>query len=186
MEQPSAVDVICAERLAELWKDHATGLTLLCRGRCNAPDDCVQEAFIKLANQNEVPRDPVAWLATVARNLAISQTRSESRRREREIQAGTGKPNWFEPPQHDSLAAQHQANLQSALEQLDPTTREIVIAHVWTGLSFRQISDVLEISKSSAARQYQTGLAALKRALLSGETPDSPPTQRPFCESSHE
>jgi len=158
--------VIGADELANLWRKHAASLALLCRLRCSSPEDCVQEAFIRLAREVPVPDDPVAWLARVARNEALSRWRSDQRRRQRELRVAAERPAWFIEPRlagDDSLASP--AEVQAALEQLDESTREIVVAHLWSGLTFRQIAEAFELSSSAAHREYVAGLDRLKQLL---------------------
>lgn len=158
--------MIGAEELANLWRRHAASLALLCRLRCSSPEDCVQEAFIRLAREVPTPDDPVAWLARVARNEALSRWRSDQRRRQREQLAAAERPAWFIDSRlsgDEPLASA--AEIQTALEQLDESTREIVVAHLWGGLTFRQIAEAFELSSSAAHRQYAGGLAQLKQLL---------------------
>ena len=69
------------ELLGRLVDDHAAALTLFARQWCAAPEDVVQEAFVKLAAQRPLPNDPVAWLFRVVRNGASSAARADRRRR---------------------------------------------------------------------------------------------------------
>lgn len=50
-------------------------------------EDIVQSAFIKLATEDPVPSNCVAWLFTVTRRLAINEQVSRSKRRSRELRA---------------------------------------------------------------------------------------------------
>lgn len=167
--------LIAAEQLAELWQRHAAGLILLNRHHCANPEDCVQEAFIRLASQVPAPDDPLAWLARVARNAAISQSRADARRRHREQAVAAVRTPWFTEGASDSLGENYGARLPEALASLSSDQREVVVAHVWAGLSFRQIAEVMEISKSTANRLFQTGLSHLKHQLLIHESPMSVP-----------
>jgi DNA-directed RNA polymerase specialized sigma24 family protein len=67
--------------LGQLMDNHAAALTQYARQWCLAPEDVVQEAFLKLAAQASMPAAVVPWLYRVVRNLAISAARSEQRRR---------------------------------------------------------------------------------------------------------
>jgi hypothetical protein len=71
------------EELGDLIDRHAAALTLYARQWCAAPEDVVQEAFIKLAGLARVPATPAAWLHRVVRNGAISAGRAEQRRAHR-------------------------------------------------------------------------------------------------------
>ena len=50
----------------------------------------------------------------------------------------------------------------AAMEELFQHEREIVVAHIWGGLTFEQIGKMLGSSKSSVHRKYYEGLARLK------------------------
>ena len=160
--------MISPDELIRLWSEHAAALELLARARCSSPDDCVQVAFIRLASCEDVPDDPVAWLARVVRNLAIDHSRTELRRQRREREFAAAYREAFEGTASldDTLDAEEVAQ---ALLELDVDTRELVTAHVWTGLSFRQIGAAFGISSSSAHRQYLAALDQLRQALRAGE-----------------
>ena len=49
--------------------------------------------------------------------------------------------------------------------QLEIEDREILVAHVWTGLSFRQIADAYDSSSSVVHRRYQAALLKLRDHL---------------------
>lgn len=51
------------------------------------------------------------------------------------------------------------------MQSLDEVQREIMIAHIWAHMSFRQIADAFAISPATAHRQYQMGLAQLRTTM---------------------
>ena len=58
--------MLSSKELAGLWKSHSAPLLLIARGHCGAiangaAEDCVQEAFVRLATQDPEPRDPAGW-----------------------------------------------------------------------------------------------------------------------------
>src|SRR5438874_540891 len=59
------------ELIGRLIDAHAAALTLYARQRCAAPEDVVQEAFVKLATRAVPPPHVVAWLYTVVRNRLL-------------------------------------------------------------------------------------------------------------------
>ena len=150
------------ELLGQLLDRHLPALTLLARRWCSWPEDVVQEAFFQLTRQYEWPRDPAAWLYRAVRNGAISAGRAETRRRRHELAAAAIGRSWFvESPGAaiDSRAA------AAALANLDGDERDVIVAHVWGGLSFSQIAEFLESSTSTVHRRYQAGLMALRELL---------------------
>ena len=155
--------VISPQDLAYLWREHATGLRLFARGYSQAnAEDLLQEAFIRLARQRDLPRDPLAWLIRTLRNLGVDQVRSESRRRAREHNFAISRPAWFEPSDRDEI---DQQTMQSALQQLDDLQRDVVVAHIWNGLSFRQIAESFSVATATAHRRYLEALQILREVL---------------------
>ena len=154
-----------SSQIADLWNQHAAALQLLARARCNVAEDCVQEAFARLATEDPAPEDAVAWLARVVRNESISQLRKAQRRRRREDVFAHERSPWLQPPDsfNDDLIAADE--IQQGLLSLDTESREIIIAHLWTGLSFRQIAEAFAISSSAVHRHYHTALARLRDQL---------------------
>ena len=150
------------ERLGRLLDERAAALTLFARQWCAAPEDVVQEAFVKLAAQRPPPNDPVAWLFQVVRNGALSAARAERRRRRHEADAAARRPAWFAPAEHAALDGEAAA---AALEALPVEEREVVVAHLWGGLSFEQIGRMAGVSPSTAHRRYLKALTALRERL---------------------
>ena len=157
--------VLSSSQIADLWNQHAAALQLLARARCSMAEDCVQEAFARLATEDPAPEDAVAWLARVVRNEAISQFRRDQRRRRRENVFAHERGPWLQPA--DSLKDDFMAadEIQQGLLRLDAESREIIIAHLWTGLSFRQIAEAFETSSSAVHRQYHAALSQLRDQL---------------------
>jgi RNA polymerase sigma factor (sigma-70 family) len=164
------------DALGRLLDAHGAGLALYARQWCAAPEDAVQEAFLKLAARADAPPDAVSWLYAVTRNLARTAGRSERRRRHHEA-AAARKPNWFAPVEGAGLDAEAAA---AALAGLPPEERETVVARIWGGLSFEQIGHLLGASAATAHRRFAAGLALLRERLrvpcpTSRSIPNSPP-----------
>jgi RNA polymerase sigma factor (sigma-70 family) len=150
------------ELLGQLLDRHLPALTLLARRWSSAPEDVVQEAFVQFARQRECPDDPVAWLYRVVRNEAISAGMAETRRRRHESAAAATGGGWFVDSPDVTIDSQTAA---AALDKLQADQRDVIVAHVWGGLSFSQIAEVLDSSTSAVHRKYQSGLAALREHL---------------------
>jgi RNA polymerase sigma-70 factor (ECF subfamily) len=142
--------------------EHAAALVLYARQWCAAPEDVVQEAFCKLAAQRRLPDNPASWLYKVVRNAALSMARADRRRQRHEATAAAKLSSWFMPAEENALDADIAA---AALQTLPIEEREVIVAHLWGGLTFEQIAELTETSASTAHRRYLAGLAALRERL---------------------
>src|SRR5579884_3259773 len=150
------------ELLGRLVDEHAAALVLYARQWCATPEDVVQEAFVKLASQRRPPDHFAGWLYRVVRNGALDAARAERRRRHHETAAARRMPNWFAPTEAARLDGE---TVTAALQGLPIEQREILVAHLWGGLTFEQIGELTGVSSSTAHRRYLAGLSALRERL---------------------
>jgi RNA polymerase sigma-70 factor (ECF subfamily) len=150
-----------ATDVAGLIDGHAAPLVLYARQWCDAPEDVVQEAFLKLVRLGRPPEDAVAWLYRVVRYGALDAAKMARRRRRRES-AAARPMRWFVEPELDGLDAE---TAVAALQRLPPEQREVIVARHWGGLSFEQIADVAGCSASTAFRRYTAGVEVLRKRL---------------------
>ena len=151
------------ELLGHLLDRHSAALELYARQWCETPEDVVQEAFLKLAGQGVLPSHPAAWLFRVVRNGAIAAGRSAMRRRRHEARAAIEATPWFEPAGERDILDPEAA--EAGLRALPIEQREVIVAHLWGGLTFEQIAEVAGCSSSTAHRSYSAGIATLRRRL---------------------
>jgi RNA polymerase sigma-70 factor (ECF subfamily) len=150
-----------AQALGQLIDRHAAALVLYARQWCRTPEDVVQESFVKLAAQRRPPDSVVAWLYRTVRNGALSAARAEQRRRHHESTAAR-RAVWFEPAAGSGLDGEA---ARQALEALPLDLREPVLAHLWGGLSFAEVGQLMGCSTATAHRRYLEGLSALRERL---------------------
>lgn len=154
---------ISPEELRVLVDRHAAVLELFARqwSVLSAPD-VVQAAFFKLAMMESPPEPQLPWLFRVVRNASISVARIEARRKKRELDSSQAHASWFVTNQDDQIDA---TQATEALSQLPQPQREIIVARIWGELSFQEIADLMEISSSSAHRQFIAALSKLREKL---------------------
>ncbi len=146
---------------ARLLDSHGPPLILYARQWCVAPEDVVQEAFLKLVALRQPPRAVVPWLYRVVRNAALDAGKAARRRQRRE--SAVARPiRWFVEPEVEGLDA---SSAVAALQRLPDEEREVIVARLWGGLSFEQIAEVTGCSASTAFRRYSAGLASLRKEL---------------------
>jgi RNA polymerase sigma factor (sigma-70 family) len=146
---------------ARLVDGHGPALILYARQWCAAPEDVVQDAFLKLVALRQPPREAVPWLYRVVRNGALDAGKTDRRRQRRE-QAAARPIRWFREREVEGLDAEAAV---AALQRLPSDEREAVVARLWGGLSFEQIAEVSGCSTSTAFRRYTAGIDALRREL---------------------
>lgn len=146
-------------QVGELIDRHGPALILYARQWCPAPEDVVQESFLKLVALRQSPDDPAAWLFRVVRNAAIDAAKMDRRRQRRDA---SRPERWFIEPDIDGLDAEQAV---TALQRLPAELRETIVARLWGGLTFEQIAELCGCSSSSAFRRYEAGIAAIRESL---------------------
>jgi RNA polymerase sigma factor (sigma-70 family) len=147
-------------QLGDLIDRLGPALVLYARQWTAAPEDVVQDAFLRLVEARRPPDDSAAWLFAVVRNRAMDLAKADRRRVRREQAARPAR--WFVEPEIDGLDAERAV---AALERLPQELREVIVARLWGGLTFDQIAAVSGCSASSAFRRYEAGIAALRESL---------------------
>ena len=150
-------------QLAELVDRYASALVLYARQWCDCPEDVVQTALLKLCRQRTPPDNLIPWLYKVVRNGAIDASRAARRRHKYEAAAADSAPKWFSPS-YDPTGLDARA-AADALATLPVETREIIVMHVWGGLTFEQIADSVGSSAATCYRRYSAGLDDLRKKL---------------------
>lgn len=131
----------------------------------NAEDaaDVTQETFVKVwtsAGQYRPSGSPMAWLLTIARNLARMKLRRDSRR------ADLTEQEWDAiPARAETVPAEDRAVLQTALSGLEDAERQIVLLHAASGLKHREIAQLLEMPLATVLSKYHRALKKMKAKL---------------------
>lgn len=152
--------MIDPETLAEVWDANADRLLLIARSIGGPSEDAVQEAFVALATQPVLPRDPMAWMVRVTRNRLLQWQRGNRRRRDRET--AVCEASWFDC---DLLKVEQKLDgreVTTALLCLPSPDREVIVMHLWGEMTFESIAEVIGGSRASAHRAFGRGLETLK------------------------
>ena len=154
-----------SDQLGRLIDQHAAALELYARQWSDAAEDVVQLAFLRLAQQERPPDHAAAWLFRAVRNGAINAAMAAHRRRRHESEAASARPWFRDPIDLDHPDALDPAVAESELHGLPLEQREVIVAHLWGGLTFEQIGQVSGTSSSTAHRRYTDGLSTLRERL---------------------
>ena len=152
------------DRRWEQWMDrHLDALLLYARTqtfRESDAEDLVQQALAEVVGNSE-PELPLVY--TIIRRRAIDLGRSNSARWKRENASAAFSPEWLEPDVEGRDAA---ALIAHEISKLSPAQQEVLTLHLWSGLTFREIGEILDVPLHTAASRFKAALAALRPGLL--------------------
>jgi RNA polymerase sigma-70 factor (ECF subfamily) len=152
--------------LVSRWEKRVYNYLLrLLRDREDALDLC-QETFLKafraLDRLDDIDRFP-QWLFRIAHNETVSLYRRN--RFVAEGEDAEAASDLAVAAQSASAGPELQLAVQTALEQLKPEQREVVVLKVYEGFKFHEIAEILESPVSTIKSRLYSGLEALKTAL---------------------
>lgn len=186
-----------AQRLAELFEAHAAMVLGICRGMLRGAhdaEDAAQQTFLSAYTSlagGTTPREPAAWLATIARNEC--RTRAQRRMREplpeEDLEVAGGGD-----PAEQAVRSEEVESLRHALARLPGQQRHAFLLREFSGLSYDELADELGVTRPAVesllfrARQQlrvslRTALAAVTSAPMSfrdwfaqlfGSSPETP------------
>ena len=146
--------------LEDVWREWSDPLHnyayALTRSQDEA-DDILSEVMVRIAERRwrlRLVRNPRAYLFAAVRNAALSRAR---------------RPREAPIDEVAEAAAAHDREedvaVRSAVLGLADDQREVVVLHLWGGLTFAGIGRVMGIPQNTAASRYRYALAKLRAAL---------------------
>jgi len=130
-------------------------------------EDVVQAAFVKFwQHRPDAGREHYPLLYSAVRTCALDFRRAGERRARREANPDADvlreDATCFD---HSVERREEAALLESALRELPPEQREVVVLRVWGGLTFAEIAMALNQSINTVASRHRHALEALRREL---------------------
>lgn len=154
-------------RLYGLSRGGVYGLALALLHDAQEAQDVSQDVFVKVWESAPSYRSqgtPMAWLLTIARNLALARLRRSGR------QVELDREEWDAIPARDpGISPEDRQLLQQALAGLGEEERQIILLHAVAGLKHREIARLLEKPLSTVLSKYHRGLGKL-RSMMKGES----------------
>ena len=154
------------EDLAELYRRTRAavyGLALSYLKNGAEAEDVAQDTFVKVwaaAPSYRPQGKPMAWLLTIARNLALGRLRTAARIQD------LSEAQWSAfSSESDSLTADDRTVLAAALGRLSDEERHIVVLHAVCGLKHREIAQFLGLALPTVLSKYHRSLKKLKTIL---------------------
>jgi RNA polymerase sigma-70 factor (ECF subfamily) len=122
-------------------------------------EDIMQETYLKMLEKIHSFKKSVSvksWITTIARNLALN----EYKKRKRELQVDITESEYlFGSTESNS---EKELIIRDILGNLKETERDIVIYHVVSDLTFKEISKILDIPIGTVTWKYSEALKKLR------------------------
>jgi RNA polymerase sigma-70 factor (ECF subfamily) len=154
--------------------------------------DVVQEVFLKVFRNIDCFRQDASlktWIYRIAVNEARNYRRWFSRHRRQEVGLDAepgeahGYQDWLPDPGRSPFEAavdqETQAMIEDALQQVNPSFRAALVLREIEGLSYEEISEILDISLGTVKSRILRGRDALRKLLAGRLEPASAPNWSP-------
>ncbi len=143
-------------------------------GHRETAEDVTSEVFLRIwntADKFKAGGGHKAYLATIARNMAID----ELRKHKREVlmsgdttdEDDSGGPDEIGRAASDDTGPEEEViqdmSLKEALDKLKPAEREVVSMKILSEMTFQEISNALQIPMGTVTWRYQAAIKKLKR-----------------------
>ena len=126
-------------------------------------DDAVQDVQLRLLVHADEERAVPAWLATVARNVAMDHHRAVRRREDLRRRLAAARPLTPHLPDPDARMV-----LADALCRLTPEQRRVLGLRFVTGLSVGETAGVLGVAEGTVKSRLHRAARHLRRRPLGG------------------
>lgn len=130
----------------------------------NDAEDILQDTYLNIcthAGSYQPQGKPMAWILTIAKNLARMRLREQRR-------TATAETPELEPDQTVPAQDENRVVLDTALRILSEEERQIVLLHASAGLKHRETAALLGLPLSTVLSKYRRALGKLKRQLQQG------------------
>ena len=162
----AAGDSHSLEELYHRTRTAVYGLVLSYLKHPQDAEDVTQDAFVRIwdtAASYRPQGKPMAWLLTVARNLALMRLRERGKTQE------LTDEEWSTlPARAPDVTTEDRHVLRAALSVLSEQERQVVMLHAVTGLKHREIAQLLELPLATVLSKYRRALKKLN-LLLEGD-----------------
>ena len=142
-------------------------------GNPNDAQDLVQETLfcaLKSFHQINDPEKSKYWMFSILRNLFLKDIEKTKKRAEIEFDSVCDKLTDRKHPEGDFLRAEVKSNLQEVLGKLDERLKIALVQFYFEGLSYKEISESLNIPIGTVMSRIARAKVYLKRELLRSES----------------
>ena len=166
------------DALKEIYEEYLPYLYTIVLGvvqQRETAEDVTSDVFIRIWNSAakfQPGSGHKGWLATIARNMAIDELRKHKRE---VLMGGSGGDEENDSGGIEDFSEQEtpsegvedevveQLSIMEALDRLKPEEREIVDMKVLSDMTFKEISEILQIPMGTVTWRYQAAIKKLRR-----------------------
>jgi RNA polymerase sigma-70 factor, ECF subfamily len=161
-------DRVAFTRLYEATSPKLYAIVLRIVRRRDLADDLLQETYLRIwqhAGQfNPLRSSPMTWMATIARNCALDETKLAASRPTEDDAALLALPSDCTPCITDE-ATEDARRLRAGLERLDPERRALVVRAYCLGLTREEIARAIGRPAATIKTWLRPTLLELRRHL---------------------
>ena len=142
-------------------------------GNSNDAQDLVQETlYIALKSFHQLidQAKSKSWMFSILRNLFLKDIQKTKKRAEIEFDSVCDKLSDRQHPEGDFLRAEVRSNIQVVLDTLDERLRVVLVKFYFDGLSYKEISELLNIPIGTVMSRIARAKVYLKREILRSES----------------
>jgi RNA polymerase sigma-70 factor (ECF subfamily) len=142
-------------------------------GNSNDAQDLVQETlYIALKSFHQLidPAKSKSWMFSILRNLFLKDIQKTKKRAEIEFDSVCDKLSDRQHPEGDFLRAEFRSNIQVVIDTLDERLRVVLVKFYFDGLSYKEISELLNIPIGTVMSRIARAKVYLKREILRSES----------------
>lgn len=164
MKNMKAGDKAALREVYEAYAGYVYSVVLRVTGNRQDAEDVTSDFFIKLwklADTYKARKGHRAWLAVVARNMAVDLLRRNRREILTDDFSDSGLENAAEGDVEGEVVSQ--LSLRDALALLEPGEREIVNLKIMGELTFQEIAGILKQPLGTVTWRYRNAVGKLRR-----------------------
>ena len=153
--------------LGELYeRTHAAVFGFAMSMCCSSPadaEDILHDTYLAVfssAGQYKARGKPMAWIMTIAKNLARMRIRKAGR------QSDIADEDWERYlAAKDAVTPDERILLQTAMKILSDTEQQIVMLHAVAGVKHREIAAILDMPTATVLSKYSRAVKKLRTAM---------------------
>jgi len=152
---------LAAANLDELYTAHSVYLRRYMHkltGNQEEAADLVQEIFLKLCQQDNLPEHPKAWLSRTGYRLFVDHWRRRQRRSRLQLDEGLSNPI---TPEQALLDMEFDTLVRRLLLRFQPRTRTAFYLRIYKHFSYGEIAKLLGCSENTIKSCMRRGKAQL-------------------------